>query len=322
MGNFAGKRIAVIGDVMLDYFVYGMINRMSPENRKIPIVDGEFEDFKPGGAANVADNIRSLGGYPLLFGVIGNDLYSDLFFKTLKRSRISSDYIFVSDKRRTTLKFRSMANQEQVSRTDFETKTEINPVMEKKIIDGFHEVVDSVNVVIISDYAKGVITRTLCKKILEMCKDRKKPVIVDPKHAFDYYQGATVITPNSSEAENFSGFNDYSKELGNIFKRYNIESLLVTRGKDGMILYNNDGSFVQIPAIKDNVVDVTGAGDTSVATFGLALAAGASKRDAAIIANYCAAVAVGKLGTAVVSVNELLEELIRPVKITEGVDNG
>ena len=313
--KFPKARVLVIGDFILDQFVWGSVQRISPE-APVPVVNVQRESYMPGGSLNVANNIRTLGGVVYPCGVVGRDLEGRMLLKTMRREGIETGGIIYDRTRPTSLKTRVIAHSQQVVRFDREKVEEISGDDLKKILRFFREKIQSAQVVILEDYGKGVIQPLLLKEVVRICKKFRKPVLVDPKEKhFSFYKGVTALTPNRKEAfggyENSRTHKEHSlDEVGRgLIKQLKCEAVLITLGEDGMALYEKNGSLTQIPTAAREVYDVSGAGDTVIAVFGLALAAGAKMREAAILSNLAAGIVVGKLGTATVTLTELREAI-------------
>jgi D-beta-D-heptose 7-phosphate kinase/D-beta-D-heptose 1-phosphate adenosyltransferase len=311
--QFKDKKIMVIGDIMLDKYVIGDVSRISPE-APVPVVKVKSEGYAPGGASNVANNVSSLGGKPLMVGIVGKDNTKDILFREFGRRKIDTEGVFEDDKRPTVEKVRVLAMGQQLLRFDYEKTDGPNKEIEKKIIDFIKQKIDDIDAVIVSDYAKGLITATLMDALLEIVNSKKKILIIDPKPKnIGIYKGATVITPNHKEAFEITNIEDRSDEdmlkIGKILQDKLDSEILITRGERGMTLFEKDGKVTHIPTKAKEVYEVSGAGDTVVATFTLALASGAATKEAAFIANNAAGITVGKVGTTAVSIAELKESL-------------
>lgn len=314
--SFPKARILVIGDLMLDQFVWGNVDRISPE-APVPVVRVHRESYMPGGSLNVANNIRTLNGKVYPCGVLGRDLEGRLLLKTIRREGIETGGIIYDPKRRTTVKTRVIAHSQQVVRFDREKTEEIAPENRISILKFVRRMIPEMDVIIIEDYGKGVIEPVLLKTVTSVARKYRKPVLVDPKEKhFPYYQGVTVITPNRKEA--YSGIEngrisskEHSlEEVGwGLIKKIKCEAVLITLGEDGMALFEKKGTMTKIPTAAREVYDVSGAGDTVIAVLGLALAAGAKLKEAAVLSNLAAGVVVGKLGTATVTPEELTKAL-------------
>lgn len=312
--RFRGKRILVIGDVMLDRFVWGSVSRISPE-APVPVVEIRKETTCLGGAANVAANIHALGAIPIPVGVIGDDFEGRRLrheFRVLGSPVVG----LVADKTRaTSVKTRIIAQHQQVCRTDREDRAPVSPVLHRRIVGRFRTMLRSCAAVVVSDYAKGLISPALLKEILPMARASGKIVCVDPKlKNLGLYGPATVITPNTLEAESASGVTissqlDLLRAGRKILRSACVDHLLITRGEEGMALFQGTGGVTHIPTVAREVFDVTGAGDTVVSVLTLGLVAGLPILQAAILANIAAGIVVGKLGTATLTPEELIDRL-------------
>lgn len=311
---FKGKKILVIGDLMLDEHIWSKVSRISPE-APVPVAEVNSITHVPGGSGNVALNIATLGGIPYLVSTIGQDSTADKLLRVLKAKKISVKFIIKSKERPTILKSRIIAGSQQVIRVDREDKNEISPKLTKNIENIIKKALSQVDGVIISDYGKGLITETISQTIISLAKKRHIPVAVDPKgEEYKKYARSTVITPNLHEAEVAAKIKAKDKTSLSpiaqvILKKINGSSLLITQGKDGMTLFSQKGKPIYIPAIPREVFDITGAGDTVISTLTLALAAKASLSQAAVLANYAASVVVGKIGTSPILADELIDAL-------------
>ncbi len=309
--RFPRKKILVLGDVMLDRFVWGSVNRISPE-APVPVVEIRKETSCLGGAANVAANISSLGAKPFPVGIIGGDAEGEQLRAALRDLGVSVQGIFVDRGRGTCVKTRIIAHHQQVCRTDREDRSPLTSALQQKIADRFRSHVGAADAVVVSDYAKGLISPALLRKVLPMAMAARKVVCVDPKlRDLAAYMPATVITPNQAEAEQASGIRIHDeKTLERAGKKImldtGVDHLLLTRGEHGMALFESDANVTQIPTLAREVFDVTGAGDTVISTLSLALVSGLSMLEAAILSNIAAGIVVGKLGTAFVTPEELL----------------
>ncbi len=312
--KFSDVKILVIGDLILDEFVWGEVSRISPE-APVPVVWVKSESFMPGGAANVANNIASLGAKVYIAGVVGNDERAGILKQGLLEKGIGADGVIEDDSRPTTLKTRVVAHHQQVVRIDREKIDAISAGASDKIIAYIKSVIDEMDAVIIEDYGKGVISSKLLKEVLTIAKKKKKIITVDPKEEhFSYYEGVTAITPNHHEAAQAIGMK--AKDSGSILKigkalleKLNCEGVLITLGENGMQLFQKDGSVTHIPTVAQEVYDVSGAGDTVISVFTLALALGINMRDAAYVSNIAAGIVVGKVGIAVITQEELIERI-------------
>jgi len=312
--NIGKARILILGDIMLDEYLHGRVSRISPE-APVPVVEIATEQLSLGGAANVANNIAALGNEPYLVGIVGQDDASIKLSQLLKEKGISRDYLINDENRRTTIKTRILANAQQVVRADREDVIEISDDIERLILNKFEALVDKIDGVIISDYGKGVITASLLDKIIPVCREKKIFVGVDPKEShFFRYKNVSTVTPNHHEAGFVAGRRikndtDLAKVGKFLLEKLGSDSVLITRGAKGMSLFCSDGSVDHFPTVAKKVFDVTGAGDTVVAVLVSAMAAGATLKEAAEVANCAAGVVVGEIGTAIVSKPVLTEEL-------------
>jgi D-beta-D-heptose 7-phosphate kinase/D-beta-D-heptose 1-phosphate adenosyltransferase len=311
LNQFPGKSILIVGDVMLDEFIWGRVARISPE-APVPIVEVTSETYRLGGAANVAANIRELGGKPIPIGVLGKDETGNRVLELLKELSIES-FAVARDDRPTTLKTRIIAHNQQVVRADWESRQPLSPQLNLALATAFSRYLAGASAVIVSDYDKGVVNRELLSTILPRAEEAGVPVFLDPKvHHADYYRPITIITPNQREAELLTGLaisdQGMLEEAGQkLLERFECEYALITCGEEGMALFDRSVSH-HLPTFAREVFDVTGAGDTVIATLALARAAGATMEEAAILANHAAGIAVGKIGTATVTREELLAD--------------
>lgn len=313
--EFPGKRIVVLGDVMLDEFIWGRVRRISPE-APVPVVEVDRQTVALGGAGNVVSNLVALGSTPAPIGVLGADLDAERLRYAFRELGVSTSRLVVDASRPTTVKTRIIAHNQQVVRADRESRASINAEIEDQVIEAFRREIEAADAVVVSDYGKGLLTPRLLSGALRSAAERGLTVCLDPKsRSFIHYQPITVITPNNQEAADASGIlieDEQSLEeagrrlLGSIDCR----AVLVTRGEEGMTLFTEGGPdgarATHIPTVAREVYDVTGAGDTVIATLALALASGASLEEAAVLANHAAGVVVAKVGTASVTRDELL----------------
>jgi rfaE bifunctional protein kinase chain/domain len=309
--GFSGKRIIVLGDVMLDEFIWGRVKRISPE-APVPVVEVERQTLALGGAGNVASNLIALGAVPLTLGVVGDDNDAERLRIALETLGVPTSGLVVDSVRPTTLKTRIIAHNQQVVRADRESRLPLPQAAEDLVIDVFRREVESADGLVISDYSKGVLTAGVLKSVLSIANERGLTVCLDPKlRSFTHYQPVTIITPNHQEAAEAAGVATDGEagvvEAGRLILRsIECKAVLITRGEEGMSLFTQDGDVTHIPTVAREVYDVTGAGDTVAATLALALVSGATFGEAAMLANHAAGVVVGKLGTATVTCEELL----------------
>jgi len=312
VGRFTGLPVLVVGDVMLDRFIVGRVTRISPE-APVPVVQFQAEHVRLGGAANVAHNIAALGGSPRLVGVVGTDAAARTLREQLAAAGITHDGLIEDSDRPTTEKVRVVTERnQQVARIDYEADRRASPDVERQIVDRIERHRSEVHALLISDYLKGTISRAVVESLLSGA--RRPPLIVDPKIPnLACYAGATLVTPNHHEAEaathrSIRTDDEARTAAGDLRDRIRCDAVLITRGEHGMWLSAPDAEG-SIPAVAREVSDVTGAGDTVVAALALALGAGASLSEAAVLANHAAGIVVGKFGTATVSPHELVGRL-------------
>jgi D-beta-D-heptose 7-phosphate kinase/D-beta-D-heptose 1-phosphate adenosyltransferase len=304
------QRVLVVGDVMLDEFLWGSVARISPE-APVPVVEIASQTFHLGGAANVAGNVRSLGGRSAVAGVVGDDPAGQRLRAALAASGVE-DALAAVEGRPTTHKTRIIAHSQQVVRADREDASAVAGAAAAALTAAVRRAAAGAGAIILSDYQKGVVTRGLVKAALAAARREGVPLLVDPKvRHFAMYRGAAVVTPNQLEAEQATGVRirgaaDLDEAGRKILRTLRCRAVLITRGEHGMALFQEARRPVEIPTAAREVFDVTGAGDTVIASLALARAAGASLEEAAMLANYAAGVVVGKLGTATVSPEEVL----------------
>lgn len=327
IASFKGKKILVLGDVILDQHIRGTVSRVSPE-APVPIVlqDGE-PTYSPGGAANVASNLKSLGANVTLVGRIGSDSEGKIFLNSLKKSKISTKGIFKDQGISTIIKTRIVAHHQQVLRLDREQNNDLSSKTLNKLQNFLTKNINRYDAIILSDYGKGLLSKALIEFTCDLSRREKKIITVDPKvEHFSYYEGVTSITPNRKEAENAIrnikithsashrlGLNsdclktlpDVERAGQQLLKFLKLESLLITLGEQGMCVFEKGQKTKQISTRAREVFDVTGAGDTVIAVFTLALSAGATKFQAADLANYAAGIVVGKMGAVAVTRDDL-----------------
>jgi len=315
--NFCNKKILVIGDVILDHYIWGNVERISPE-APVPVVSVIKETFRLGGAANVAANICSLRGKAVIASIIGDGEYGDRLSKMLIDVGVDISGIILDNKRSTTIKTRIIAHNQHVVRVDKEVDSDIDDSQKYNLITCIKEIAQDSDAILISDYDKGIISKPLLDEVIRYGKIHETPVIIDPKmRNFWNCVGATAMTPNLKEAsmavnKSINNENDLIEVGKAIFNRLGLSSLLITKGENGMSLFLPDDSsmnhieVIHIPAVAKDVFDVTGAGDTVIAVYTLALASGADFVNSARISNYAAGIVVGEIGTACVKTQELL----------------
>jgi rfaE bifunctional protein kinase chain/domain len=309
-GAFAGKRIVVLGDVMLDEFIWGRVRRISPE-APVPVVEVDRQTLALGGAGNVASNLVALGASARPIGVVGNDSDAERLRSAFRDVGVNAEGLVTDEDRPTTSKTRVIAHSQQVVRADRESRTPIRQEIEERLLSIFRSELESADAVVVSDYGKGLLTPALLSSALTAAREKGITVCLDPKmRNFVHYQPVTVITPNNQEAAEAAGIEIEDEESlteagRKLLASIECRAVLITRGEEGMTLFTEDG-VTHIPTVAREVYDVTGAGDTVIATLALAIASGASLEEAAVLANHAAGVVVAKVGTASVTRDELL----------------
>lgn len=313
LDRFAGLRVLIVGDVILDEFVWGRVDRISPE-APVPVVEVVRESVHLGGAANVAANLAALGAEPLLLGVAGEDASGERLRLQLQRHGISTEGLITEAERSTSVKTRIIAHHQQVCRTDRESRSPLAPESRRELVRQFRLRCPEAAAVLLSDYAKGVLADPLPRQLAEEARTLDRFVTVDPKAVdFSIYAGASAVTPNQKEAERASGIaitdeTSLRAAAVRLSRQCGADSVLITQGEEGMTLLEEDQLY-PIPTMAREVFDVTGAGDTVVGLFTLGVAAGLSPPAAALLANLAAGIVVGKLGTASVTRGELEKAL-------------
>ena len=314
----AQTRLLVLGDVMLDQFIWGSVSRISPE-APVPVVDFSHESYMPGGAANVARNLSALQASTKLFSAIGDDIAGGQLKTLLGEQSVGCAGLLSFPSRATSIKTRIVAHQQQVVRVDRETKKELSPDDARRLLRALEKAIPGADAVIVGDYGKGVVTQSLLEGVKTLCRERGVWLSLDPKPVHHLNLAAlSLITPNRKEAFELAALKDDTRQA-NPFEDKNLmlvaerllhelrpALLLITLGDLGMLLCQRGQKPFHIPTVAQEVFDVSGAGDTVIASFTLAIAAGASPLEAAIISNHAAGVVVGKVGTAIVTPEELL----------------
>lgn len=310
------KKILVLGDIGVDRYTHGDVERISPE-APVPIVAVKQERLKLGLAANVADNVRALGGIPLMSGLVGKDRTAQDLKSLMRSLKIPQNFLVTDPTRRTTLKERIVSESQQLLRVDFESLHSIEPKYEKQVLTTAHRGIQQSDAIIVEDYAKGLLKPGLMKEVFRRAKAAGKAILVDPNVAtpVSAYRGATLLTPNKREAEALAEMKIHDDRsllvVGRkILSDTDAKHVVITRGKDGMAIFSRGEKAAKlIPTFAREVFDVSGAGDTVIAVLALALSAGASVIEACVLGNLAAGVEVGKRGTATVSVDEILVAL-------------
>ncbi len=295
------KRIAILGDIMLDKYLWGNVSRISPE-APVPIVEVDKETCKLGGAANVANNIKSLGGEPVLVGVVGNDSGGDEMRKILEEQQCTTTGIITDNERTTTIKTRIIAHHQHIVRIDNEHKHNISSIIERKVLDFLEKNISSLDGIIIEDYNKGFVVKTLIQEVINIARKNKKIITIDPKfNNFFEYKNVTVFKPNTKEVEGALGTKLTTDEsilsAGKmLLEKLNAENILLTRSEKGMTLFEKNGTVTHIPTQARDIADVSGAGDTVIATLTMFLASGAKVQEASFIANYAGGIVCQEVG--------------------------
>ena len=315
----SGKKIIVVGDYMLDVYLWGSVDRISPE-APVPVVNGKKTTRMPGGAANVVQNLFKLKVAPVPVGVVGNDSNGKYLIDLFRKKGIDVSGIVMDPDRPTTTKTRIIAHNQQVARTDEEDVSNISRKVESELLARINAVAEKADGVIIEDYNKGVITSRLMKGCIKTFNKNKVFVAVDPKQKnLHYFKGVSLIKPNIKEAAQMVNSNLKNKDeilaaAKKILKQYKLQGVLITLGEDGMALYESNNDFTVFPSAARKVFDVTGAGDTVISSLVTFVAAGASFKEASYLANQAAGIVVGEVGTATIGMNALRAEVLSAEK--------
>ncbi len=314
ISRFHSSKVLVVGDIMVDQFIWGKVSRISPE-APVPVVRVTSESLLLGGCANVLNNVFSMGGKVAISGIVGSDNMGRWLTGKLTEMGIDTAGVIVEHGRPTIVKTRVVAHHQQVVRFDREDKSPVSRNSLQRIIEYIKSMKDDLGTVIISDYNKGVFSKELIERIREITSRSGIILCIDPKQSdFSLYRGCDLITPNHQEMERAIGMelensDDITKGGRELIRKFDFGALLVTRGEEGMSLFENDGGVTHIPTVAREVFDVTGAGDTVIGVFALCVAAGATLKEASVLANHAAGIAVGKVGTAPVYQDELKKAL-------------
>lgn len=317
--KFKGKKIAVIGDMMLDGYFWGDINRISPE-APVPVIEVGEEFFRFGGAANVAMNISTLGGIPHPIGVIGYDNFGTVFSSLLNEFKIPDEGIIIDDSRPTTIKTRVIADSQHVVRIDKESKEYLNTKIENNLFDYLQSIVNDLDGIIIQDYNKGVLTKSFVVKILELANQNHKLITVDPKFEnFFNYKNVTVFKPNRKEAEQILGMkittaNDVTFAGNKILEKLEAKYVLLTLGEEGIAVFEKGKNETRLLTRARKIADVSGAGDTVISTLTMSLAAGADIIEASYTANYAGGLVCEEVGIVPIDLDKLFETLLNENK--------
>ncbi len=314
LSRFPERRVAILGDLMLDRYIWGSVSRISPE-APVPVVEVREETTRFGGAANVAENVATLGASSSVVGVVGDDDAGSRLLDLLGGRGVDVGRVVRVPGRPTTTKTRIIAHGQQVVRADREEAGDLGADEEARIADGLRAAIDEADVLIVSDYGKGVVTASLIAEGIARARDAGKLVCVDPKEShFGGYVGVTAITPNQKEAGDAVGMKVVDEKsllsIGReLMSRLQAECVVLTRGEQGMTLFMRGGEIRHLPTVAREVYDVTGAGDTVVSALAVALAAGASMVEAAVVANHAAGIVIREIGTASVTPDEIIRSL-------------
>ena len=312
--EFSNVRVLVIGDLMLDSYFYGNVNRISPE-APVPVVNITEKKSVVGGAGNVAVNIAGLGAKPFLVGLVGDDADGELLIETIEKSGVPAENLLKIADRRTTVKTRVVAHQQHIVRLDQENKNKITRVQEEQVWQIVEPLLDEVKIAVISDYAKGLLTENILSLIIAKCENSGIFLLVDPKGKnYSIYSRAAMLTPNRREAAEACNLNEDLPDLvgvagAQLMFENKLEALLITEGENGMTLFQKNKESKHFSAFSREVYDVTGAGDTVISTLAVALGAGADLETAAEIANIAAGTVIEHFGTTAIKLSDLAERI-------------
>jgi rfaE bifunctional protein kinase chain/domain len=310
-----GRRIAVIGDIMLDRYLWGRVNRLSPE-APVPVIDLDDDQARLGGASNVARNVHALGGEPILVGVVGDDASGRLVTDLIRQGGFSPEGVLIDESRPTTVKTRIIAHSQHVARIDRESRAPLRPETVATVVDFLSSRLGSIDGVIFEDYNKGVIGPELIRKVGLLAAGRGIPITVDPKFEnFFEFNGVTVFKPNKAEVEEALGrkltsASDVEDAGKALLGRIDVANILMTLGDQGMTLFEKDGGVFHVPTKARHVADVSGAGDTVIATLTMALLGGATVREASSLANFSGGIVCGYVGIVPIDKEELLRTVL------------
>lgn len=312
--RFSDARVLVIGDVMLDRYWWGNVTRISPE-APVPVVRLDRTSTAPGGAGNVAVNISALGASTSLIGCVGKDEEASQLRNALAQRSVTADKLMTCASRRTTVKTRIVAHNQHVVRIDSEDTWDVSEGETGALIEMIAEAIPLADIVVLSDYAKGTLSPALLFRVINLCREHDKPVLVDPKGKdFSKYKGASIITPNRREAAEACKLDEFHPRVVNeageaLLDRYGFAAVLITEGENGMTLFEKGDTF-HVESTAHQVFDVTGAGDTVISALAVGLASGLTIRDAVKLANTAAGIAVGNVGTAAVTISMIQDVLV------------
>ncbi|RPI01350.1 MAG: D-glycero-beta-D-manno-heptose-7-phosphate kinase [Ignavibacteriae bacterium] len=316
--GFAGKRIAVVGDLMLDRYFWGKVSRISPE-APVPVVEVEEESTRLGGAANVANNIASLGGTPIMIGIVGNDTGGESLRKLVTEKGFPILGIVTDETRPTTIKTRVIAHNQHVVRIDREEKMDLDADVQARVVANFENQINSLDGIILEDYNKGVLTKGTIASIIRISKEHRKTITVDPKYNnFFEYKDVSVFKPNRKETEEALGrrlecLPDVEKAARELMSRLQADNVLLTMGEKGMILLERNGTLAYVETKARHVADVSGAGDTVIATLTMGMVAGASVGESAALANYAGGIVCGEVGIVPIDKGILIQTILKDI---------
>ena len=314
VARFSGRRLLVLGDLMIDHYLWGRVERISPE-APVPVVEVQRETSSLGGAGNVAANLAALGAEPVLVGLVGEDVRAQQLLEAFAARQVATHAIVRDPSRPTTMKTRVIAHSQQIVRADWESRADVEGPALRDLLAVLTREMAGVDALVVSDYGKGVITRPVLDAAIGLAKAKGIPIAVDPKEShLDAYHGVSILTPNQYEAGNMMAerIRDEASLMNvgwGLQRRLDAECALVTRGPDGMSLFERGGRYTHLPTVAREVFDVTGAGDTVVSVVALALAAGADYPSACFLANHAAGVVIREVGTATCSPAQLRASL-------------
>lgn len=318
--KFSQVKILVVGDVMIDRYCWGSVERISPE-APVPVVRLKNTSLHAGGAANVAANIAGLGAEPILIGITGDDAEAGLLPEILGELNISTGHILKISGRQTTIKTRILAHNQQVVRMDQETDEPLNSSETAQIWENLEKILEQVQIIVVSDYAKGFLTEELLARLITSAREKGKFVLIDPKGKnYAKYSKANLLTPNKREAAEACKLDESQKNLvekagTELIEEFDLEAILITQGAEGMTLFQKGESSKHFSALARKVYDVTGAGDTVIATLAVALGAGSNLPDASALANIAAGLVVEQVGTTAIKLKNLSRALSANQKI-------
>lgn len=314
LSQLYGKKVMIVGDLGVDEYVIGDVRRISPE-APVPVLEARREDLRVGLSANVAQNVASLGGEAILIGVVGNDSTGEDLKRLLEEANVNGQYLVTDHDRPTTRKLRVMADHHHIVRVDYEKKSFLSDKAAQDLIATVKDNIKKTDVVVLQDYAKGVLSKEVCQQIIEIAHDADVKVLLDPHRStpIDYYKGVDLFKPNRDEAFILSGLKlnelrinkDSINEVGQtLLKEVECQQLVLTQGKDGMSLFE-DGNITELPTFAKQVFDVTGAGDTVIAALALGWSSGFTLEQSCVLANLAAGVVVAKVGCVPCSLEDL-----------------